>query len=314
MPVCFTFDIEQHDRIEAAVGYACPESMKTEYARRMESSTRWLMDTLAEFNALATFFVVGDIAVTRPKLVRDMAAAGHEVACHSWDHRRVHRFNPATFRHDLNKAKDALEQASGQAVVGYRAPTFSIVRPTAWAIDVLTEEGFRYDSSVFPVRHDRYGVHDAPRFPYLAGGYQKTLLELPPATLAIGSFNLPAAGGGYFRLFPPSVMRAAVRQAERHPTGIPVLYFHPWEFDQAQQKLPLSRTSRFRTYVGIPRSRSRLRKLLARYQSQRMIDAVDGLERTSPQLQTFWLTDERNNPTRAIHEIMKPLSTLEIQV
>jgi polysaccharide deacetylase family protein (PEP-CTERM system associated) len=311
MPVCFTFDIEQHDRIEAAVGYACPDAMKTEYARRMEASTRWLLETLAEFNAKATFFVVGDIAVTRAKLVQDMAAAGHEVACHSWDHRRVHRFNPATFRHDLLQAKDALEQASGQAVVGYRAPTFSIVRSTAWAIDVLVEEGFRYDSSVFPVRHDRYGVHDAPRFPYLAGGYQKALLELPPATLAIGSFNLPAAGGGYFRLFPPGVMRAAIRQAERNPAGIPVLYFHPWEFDPDQQKLPLSRISRFRTYVGISRSRSRLRNLLAYYRSQRMIDAVDGLERKNLRLPTYQLTRE---PDLQAQGNAQPLNILESRI
>lgn len=294
MPVCFTFDIEQHDRIEAAVGLTCPEPMKAEYARRMEASTRWLLEVLAEFNAKATFFVVGDIGVTRAKLVRDMADAGHEVACHSWDHRRVHRFNPATFRHDIHQAKDALEQAAGRAVVGYRAPTFSIVRATAWAIDVLVEEGFRYDSSVFPVRHDRYGVPEAPRFPYLANGYQKSILELPPATLAIGSFNLPAAGGGYFRLFPPSVMRAAVRQTDRELAGIPVLYFHPWEFDAKQAKLPLSRISRFRTYVGISRSRSRLRKLLACYSSQRMIDAVDALERKNLHLPNYQLTSEQN--------------------
>ena len=277
MPVSFTFDVEPHDRIEAAAGLACPPAIRTEYGRRMEASTRWLLDTLAGFHARATFFVVGQVATVYPRLIRDMAAAGHEVACHSWDHQRVHHFTPDTFRRDVRRAKDALEQAAGRPVVGYRAPTFSIGRDTAWAIDVLAEEGFRYDSSVFPVRHDRYGVPDAPRFPFLVRGPEHTLLELPPATFGVGGFNLPAAGGGYFRLFPPVVMRAAVRQAERHPTGVPVLYFHPWEFDPDQPRLPLGRAGRFRTYVGISKSRRRLRALLARYESRPMIDAADVL-------------------------------------
>src|SRR5262245_13133535 len=290
MPVYFSFDIEQHDRIEAAVGYSCSDALKAEYARRMEACTGWLLDTLAEFDAKATFFVVGEIAVTHPKLIGAMARAGHEVACHSWDHRRVHRFNPATFREDVYQAKDALEQATGQAVVGYRAPTFSIVRQTAWAIDILAEEGMCYDSSVFPVRHDRYGIPDAPRFPYLAKGYRESILELPPMTLGLGgTWNLPAAGGCYFRLFPPGVLRAAVRQTEREPTGTPVLYFHPWEFDPGQPRLPLGAANRFRTYVGIPRARPRLRKLLARFGSRRMIDAVRELEQDKSSLPTFQL-------------------------
>jgi polysaccharide deacetylase family protein (PEP-CTERM system associated) len=277
MPVSFTFDVEPHDRIEAAAGLFCPPDLRRAYARSMEACTRWLLDTLFEYDAKATFFVVGQVATTHPRLVRDIAAAGHEVACHSWDHRRVHHFAADTFRRDVRRAKHALEQAAGQPVVGYRAPTFSIGRETAWAIDVLAEEGFRYDSSVFPVRHDRYGVPDAPRFPFRVVGHEHALLELPPATLGVGGFNLPAAGGGYFRLFPPMVMRAAVRQAERHPDGVPVLYFHPWEFDPAQPRLPLGRAGRFRTYVGIKRSRSRLRALLARYESRPMIDAADDL-------------------------------------
>lgn len=277
MPVSFTFDVEPHDRIEAAAGLSCPPDTQREYARSMEASTRWLLGTLAEHDARATFFVVGQVATTHPRLIREIAAAGHEVACHSWDHRRVHHFTPATFRRDVRQAKKALEHAAGGEVVGYRAPTFSIGRETAWAIDVLAEEGFRYDSSVFPVRHDRYGVPDAPRFPFRVYGHEHPLLELPPATLGLGGYNLPAAGGGYFRLFPPMVMRAAVRQAEKHADGVPVLYFHPWEFDPDQPRLPLGRAGRFRTYVGIKRSRSRLRDLLSRYESRPMIDAADEL-------------------------------------
>jgi polysaccharide deacetylase family protein (PEP-CTERM system associated) len=277
MPVAFTFDVEPHDRIEAAVGLDCPPATRAEYARRMDASTHWLLETLAEYDARATFFVVGQVAGSNPRLVHDIARAGHEVACHSWDHRRTQHFTPDTFRRDVRRARHALEQAAGQSVVGYRAPTFSIGRDTAWAIDVLAEEGFRYDSSIFPVRHDRYGVPDAPRVPFLIRGQDQTLLELPPATYRIGTYNLPAAGGGYFRLFPPFVMRAAVRQAEQQPAGVPVLYFHPWEFDADQPRLPLSRTARFRTYVGISKSQRRLQALLARYESRPMIDAVEDL-------------------------------------
>jgi polysaccharide deacetylase family protein (PEP-CTERM system associated) len=287
MAAYLTFDIEPHHQIEAAIDHLCPPDVRDDYGRRMEHCTRWLLDALAEAGATSTFFVVGQVAVTHPQLVRDIAAAGHEVGCHSWDHRRVHRFTPEAFRDDLRRAVDALEQAAAAPVVGFRAPTFSVTRETAWAIDVLAEEGVRYDSSVFPVRHDRYGVPDAPRFPYTVHGRMRSLLEFPPATFGLGPVNLPAAGGGYFRLFPPAVMHAAVRQAERQPAGVAVLYFHPWEFDPTQPRLPLGRAGRFRTYVGIPRARARLRQLLARYGSRRLIDAVEETE--ARELPTFRL-------------------------
>jgi polysaccharide deacetylase family protein (PEP-CTERM system associated) len=285
--VCFTFDVEEHDRIEAAGHYVCPPPLRRVYSDRMASCTHWILDTLDQFGAKATFFVVGHIAVDHPKLIAEMTARGHEVASHSWDHRRVHRLAPAEFRADLARAKDALEQAGGRPVVGFRAPTFSITRETAWAIDELAEAGYRYYSSVFPVRHDRYGVPDAPRFPFLARGRRHTLLELPPATYGLGAVNLPAAGGGYFRLFPLGVMRAAVRQTLGRPTGLPVLYFHPWEFDPGQPRLPLGRGGMFRTYVGIGRSRGRFRKLLGRYPSEPMCVAAERLAGT--ELPTFAL-------------------------
>jgi polysaccharide deacetylase family protein (PEP-CTERM system associated) len=278
MPIHFTFDIEPHDRIEAAADLDCPPELRADYARRMEVCTRWLLDVLAECDCRSTFFVVGEVAVTHPQLVRDIVAAGHEVACHSWDHQRIHRFTPEAFRDDLRKAIDALEQAAQAHVIGFRAPTFSMTRETGWAIDVLADEGIRYDSSVFPIRHDRYGVPDAPRFPYRIHGRHRELLEFPPATLGLGPINLPAAGGGYFRLFPPAVMRGAVAQTDRSPSGAAVLYFHPWEFDPGQPKLPVSRAGRFRTYVGISRARARFRRLLARYGSQPLIECVHALE------------------------------------
>lgn len=276
--VILSFDLEEHYRIEAAVQYDCPMPMRDAYATRMEATTRRLLDLLAEFDAKATFFVVGQIAVSHPKLIRDISDAGHEVASHSWDHRRVHRFTPETFAEDLRLSRDTLEQVTGVKVRGFRAPTFSVMRETAWALDVLAEFGFAYDSSIFPVRHDRYGIHDAPRTPFLARGGKQSILELPPVTLRWWRYNLPVAGGGYFRLFPLQMMEAGVRQTQRLQPAAAMLYFHPWEFDPQQPRLPLSRLSRWRTYVGMQRSIPRFRRLLSRHQCRRAIDVVADLK------------------------------------
>jgi polysaccharide deacetylase family protein (PEP-CTERM system associated) len=244
----------------------------------MDEVTRELLDRLSAANAPATFFVVGDIAQTRPRLVREIADRGHEVGCHGWDHRRVHRLSPAGLREDIRRSKDALEQATGRPVYGFRAPTFSVVRETAWAIDVLAESGLTYDSSIFPVRHDRYGVPSAPRTPFVAAGRDGDILELPPATLRVCGVNLPVAGGGYFRLFPLGLMRAGLRQAGRAAgPNVAMLYFHPWEFDPGQPRLPLPAFQQWRTYTGIGSSLRRLERLLATYRFRRAIDVATDL-------------------------------------
>lgn len=269
-----SFDVEEHHRIEAAAGLAVPADRQREYGDRMDVATRRLLDQLAAAGVKATFFVVGEIATTHPALVRAIHAAGHEIGSHSWDHRRVHRFDPKSFRDDLMRSKDALEQATGERVVGFRAPTFSVVRETAWAVDVLAACGFEYDSSIFPVRHDRYGIPDAPRVPFVAVGAERELLELPLLTYRVAGMNLPVAGGGYFRLFPPAVMHAGLRQAARAAPNVAMLYFHPWEFDPDQPRLPLGRLSRWRTYVGVGKTTERLNRLLTRYPFRRAIDSV----------------------------------------
>jgi len=289
-----SFDIEEHHRIEAAAKLTCSPEMKAEYARRMEYVTRQLLDHLAAAGVKATCYVVGEIARTHPSLVRDIHAAGHEVGSHSWDHRRVHRFTPETFRADLKASKEALEDVTGAAVVGFRAPTFSVVRETAWAIDALADCGFEYDSSIFPVRHDRYGISDAPRGPFIAVGQSREILELPPLTYRIAGFNLPVAGGGYFRLFPPGVMRAGLRQAAHTASlgtpSVAMLYFHPWEFDPDQPRLPLGRFARWRTYVGMSRTTSRLKSLLQGFAFTRAIDAVNAIRASGVALPRFAVT------------------------
>ena len=282
--VILSFDVEEHHRIEAAAGLDVGPERRAEYARRVAPSVGWLLDRLGEREIRATFFVLGTIARDDPGLVGSIARAGHEVASHGWDHRRVLEMTPEEFRRDLRQSRDALEQAAGAEVVGYRAPTFSVVRETTWALDVLAEEGFLYDSSIYPVRHDRYGIPEAPRAPFLARGPGGgAVLELPPAILRLPRFNLPVGGGGYFRLLPPALMEAAIRQVERDcRPAVATLYFHPWEFDPDQPRLPLRRLSRFRTYVGIGRSRGRLTALLGRHEFARAVDVARRLDAGLP--------------------------------
>ncbi len=285
-----SFDVEEHYRIEAATSLTCSHELKQEYARRMEHTTRELLDHLANAEAKATFYIVGEIARTHPGLVRDIHAAGHEVGSHSWDHRRVHHFTPETFRDDLLRSKHALEDVTGSPVFGFRAPTFSVMRQTGWAIDVLADCGFEYDSSIFPVRHDRYGIPDAPRGPFWAVGSSREILELPPLTYQVGKFNLPVAGGGYFRLFPLGVMRAGMRQnAKSPPPAVAMLYFHPWEFDPDQPRLPLRPLARWRTYVGMHRTTARLQSLLRGREFARAIDVVRAIKASNIALPRFQL-------------------------
>jgi polysaccharide deacetylase family protein (PEP-CTERM system associated) len=287
-----SFDVEEHWRIEAASGLSFSEAQRDYYAGRVGPATRWILEQLARFEQRATFFLVGQFARQQPDLVRDIHCGGHELGIHSWDHRRIHHLTPEEFREDVRQTKDVLEQITGEAVVGYRAPTFSIVRQTGWALDVLVELGLRYDSSIYPVRHDRYGVHDAPRGPFLAQGLTHQILELPPARLDLLGLHLPAGGGGYFRLFPLFVLEQALAQIRENDPPVAMLYFHPWEFDPDQARLPLGRLSRFRTYAGMARSRPRLVSLLRKQRFVRAIDAANFLEEQRHNLPRFGITND----------------------
>lgn len=285
-----SFDVEEHYRIEAAVGLQIDAGLKEHYRKRLDVSTGWLLDQLAERNTRATFFIVGKIAQHNPGLVRAIHNAGHEVASHSWSHKRLHTLTPEVFRDDVRRSKDALEQVTGDEVVGYRAPTFSIVHETAWAVDILAELGFRYDSSIFPVWHDRYGVPQAPRMPFLVRGREHALLEIPPATLRLLGNNLPIGGGGYFRLLPLFLMKYAFRQARKFAhTPVAMLYFHPWEFDPLQARLPLRSLSSWRTYVGLRKSQNRLTRLLDRNQFVRAEHVASSLQTHAASLPVFHL-------------------------
>jgi polysaccharide deacetylase family protein (PEP-CTERM system associated) len=290
MRIVLSFDVEEHDRIEAAAGFKVDPALRAHYQHRLGESTRWLLDELERSRVRSTFFVLGQVAEHSPRLVKAIHRAGHEVASHGWDHRRLLAMTPEEFRVDVSRSKDALEQVTGAAVVGYRAPTFSIVSQTAWALDILAELGMMYDSSIYPVRHDRYGVPEAPRSPFIARGERLAILELPPATLRIGGINLPMGGGGYFRLFPLWLIKRALRQtAKSSLPAMAMLYLHPWEFDPDQVRLPLDHLNRFRTYVGLTRTRGRLKKLLLQNQFVRAVDLVAELSDFRDDLPDFHL-------------------------
>jgi polysaccharide deacetylase family protein (PEP-CTERM system associated) len=304
-PIVLSFDVEEHDRIEAAVGLSVSAGRRREYADRMAAATHRLLDQLAAAgNVSATFYVVGQIAETHPRLVRAIADAGHEIGSHSHSHTRVHRLTPRAFREDLRRSVDALQQVTGRPVFGFRAPTFSVTRATDWAVDALIESGLRYDSSVFPVRHDRYGVSDAPRHPFWLEGEAGRILELPLLTLRLMGRNVPVAGGGYFRLFPPALMRAGLRQLPAD-AAVGMLYFHPWEFDPDQPRLPLARVSRWRTYVGVGKTTDRLNELLTRYRGRfrRAIDVAEELEDQADRLPRFRLAVD---PAAVINSVYSP--------
>lgn len=225
------------------------------------------MDLLLELfdrtGCRATFFFLGSVAKQHPGLARRCVELGHEVGSHGSMHDRLHRLTPQTMLRDVTDSKQLLEDQTGRAVLGYRAPTWSLTRQTSWAVDVLAEAGLKYDASVFPVRHPMYGVPDAPDRPYFVQGNTggARLLELPPLTWRVAGRNLAVAGGGYFRLLPLSLMLRGLKQAaaEKRPA---ILYFHPWEFDPGMPKMPLSAAGRLRTYTGLKTAARKLEHVI----------------------------------------------------
>jgi polysaccharide deacetylase family protein (PEP-CTERM system associated) len=229
---------------------------------RVVSETLRLLDVLDEHGARATCFTLGVVADRHPRLAREIVERGHELASHGWDHSLVYAQGPDAFRVDVRRAKHALEQSSGRAVTGYRAPNYSIRFDTPWAFTILAEEGHRYDSSVHPIAHDRYSAPEAPRFPHVVWSTAGAdLWEVPVGTARAAGVNLPL-GGGFFRLFPLGLIRSAIRSVNRHEGHPVVLYLHPWELDTEQPRPPMSVMHRFRHYVGIEGAERKLRALL----------------------------------------------------
>jgi polysaccharide deacetylase family protein (PEP-CTERM system associated) len=259
----FTVDVEEYFQVTALEPVA-PRSQWETYPWRVRESTLHLLDLLAEHRATGTFFVLGWIAERHPDLVKAIAAAGHEVASHGFDHRRVTQLTPEEFREQVRDSKRVLEDLVGEPVLGYRAPSFSIVDGREWALDILVEEGYVYDSSLFPIRRPGYGYATGGRAPHVIERAGGSLHEIPPTTFRLLGQNIPTAGGGYFRLLPYALTRAGLRQAER--AGTPgTFYLHPWEVDPHQPRMDVSLKTRVRHYGGLSRTSDRLRLLLSEF-------------------------------------------------
>jgi polysaccharide deacetylase family protein (PEP-CTERM system associated) len=261
----FSVDVEDYFQV-GAFEKAIPRDAWDRLEPRVERNTRRLLDLCSRHEVTGTFFVLGWVAERWPQLVRDIRAAGHELGTHGQDHRRVTTLTPREFREDVRRSKRTIEDAAGVEVIGYRAPSYSIVRETLWAMDVLAEEGFRYDSSIFPIHHDRYGIPDFPRFPRPVRGHNGTALhEFPISTVRLAGINLPFVGGGYLRHFPLSFIRWGMRRlndVERRPA---ILYVHPWEIDPEQPRQDVRLLTRLRHYRNLERTEERLARLFSEY-------------------------------------------------
>ena len=253
-----TVDVEDYFQVSALAPHIDRQNWNA-IPCRVERNMDRLFKLFSESGTHATFFVLGWIAERYPKMVRRIVEEGHELASHGYGHLRASDQSPQDFLDDISRAKAILEDISGAAVRGYRAPSFSIGSTNPWAFDCIQEAGYRYSSSVYPVRHDHYGMPDAPRFPYYS---RPGLLEIPITTARSFGRNFPAGGGGYFRFLPYALSSLAISKVNREDRKPTIFYLHPWEVDPDQPRIPgVSLKTRFRHYVNLARTESRLRQL-----------------------------------------------------
>lgn len=257
-----TVDVEDYFQVAAFAD-------KIQYARwgefqlRVEANTNRLLELFDTHQVKATFFILGWVAERVPDLVREICRQGHEIACHGYSHQLIYKQDVKTFTNETYKAKHILEEISGEKVAGYRAASYSITRDSLWALDILNELGFVYDSSIVPVHHDLYGIPDMPRFPYkIDTPNSNKLIEFPPSTISLPLMNLPVGGGGYFRLFPYWFTNRALSWINSHDNMPFVFYLHPWEIDVEQPRVKASLLSQFRHYNNLSKCYTRLDKLL----------------------------------------------------
>ncbi|PIE39513.1 MAG: polysaccharide deacetylase family protein [Gammaproteobacteria bacterium] len=242
---------------------------------RVEINVYRILSLFGEYNIKATFFTLGWVAQRYPRMIERIVEGGHEVASHGWDHKRVTEMTPEQFAADVVKAKQLLEKLSGQQVIGYRAPSYSIGSDNLWAQDVLADTGHVYSSSVVPVKHDLYGMPEAPRFAYKAA--EGRLLEIPITTVPVAGRNINCGGGGWFRLFPYAFTRRALKKVNQQEGESAVFYFHPWEVDPEQPRIEgASFKSRFRHYLNLQRMEPRLEQLIRDFSWGRMDEVFVG--------------------------------------
>ena len=274
-------DVEDYFHVSVFDGIV-PRSTWVDMESRVAGNTHRLLDIFDEHRVRSTFFILGWVAERHPQLVRMIAERGHEVASHGHGHRLVYDQTPAAFREDVHRAKQVIEDAAGCAVGGYRAPSYSITPRSLWALDILIEEGYGYDSSIFPIRHDRYGIPVSDRRPYRIERSAGSLVEVPGSTTRLGSLNLPVAGGGYFRILPYWWTRWGISRVNRQEHRPAIFYLHPWEIDPEQPRLSAGRLSRFRHYRNLDKTEARLRQLLADFRFATVAAVVAQVETEIP--------------------------------
>jgi polysaccharide deacetylase family protein (PEP-CTERM system associated) len=273
----FSVDLEEYFQV-ANFDHCVDRRRWSELPSRAVAQTHRILDLCDQTGTRATFFALGWVAERQPDLLREIAARGHEIACHGYGHELLYEIGPERFREDVKRGRAVIEDAIGARVEGYRAPSFSITERSLWALEILAEEGFRFDSSIFPVRHHRYGIPDFPREPMrlvLPSG--RSIVEFPLTTLAWGPLRLPVAGGGYLRLLPFALLRWGIGRvvASERPT---VLYVHNWEIDPDQPRQQVSALVRFNHYHNLERVEGRLRQLLTRARYAPLRDVIASLE------------------------------------
>jgi polysaccharide deacetylase family protein (PEP-CTERM system associated) len=255
-----TVDVEDYFHVSAFEDIVGVDNWGS-YTPRVVNNTQQILSLFDKHDVKATFFVLGWVAEKFPELVKEIDRKGHEIGCHSYFHRLVYNLSPAEFKKDTQEAKDILEQIIGRKVLGYRAPSYSITKRSLWALDILEELGFHYDSSIFPIYHDRYGMPDAPRFSYKHSGHN--LVEYPISTALIFGRKVPVAGGGYFRLFPYWFTRMALKRINKREKQPFIFYLHPWEIDPEQPRMQnAGPVSRFRHYNNLGKTFTRMENLL----------------------------------------------------
>jgi polysaccharide deacetylase family protein (PEP-CTERM system associated) len=263
-----TVDVEDYFQVSAFEPHFAPSDWDR-IELRVDRNVDRILELFAAHGVKATFFVLGWVAQRRPEMVRRIVAQGHELASHGFNHTRVTNQERDAFRCDVTDTKRLLEDTAGCEVIGYRAATYSINEHNMWALDVLAETGHRYSSSIYPIEHDLYGIPDAPRFRFKVGASQLT--EIPITTVSLLGKNWPCGGGGYFRLFPYAVTRWAIKRVNEAEGQSAVFYFHPWEIDPGQPRVPgVSLRTRFRHYLNLDRVERRLDRLLGDFRWDRL--------------------------------------------
>ena len=274
----FSVDVEDYFHVSAYSRVIARRDWDS-FPSRVEANTQAMMEVLAEAEVKGTFFVLGWVAERFPGLVSEIAAQGHEIACHGYSHKLIYRQSRQQFTEEAHRAKSLLEDISGAAVNGYRGASFSITRESLWALEVLAELGFTFDSSIYPIRHDRYGIPGAPTRPFAfrceSGA---TINEFPMTTVDILGWRMPVSGGGYFRIYPYTLTRAALRHLNLRKSEPFVFYTHPWEIDPEQPFINASWLSNFRHRTNLHRCRGRLARLLKEFRFSTISDVLQGLD------------------------------------